>query len=108
MLKSSGFFNVFWVEAVLTAKYIQNRWPTTALHKKTPYEACHGSKSSVNGLRIFDCLAYAHKPDEERRKLDDKSKKCIMVGYSLDSKGYQIYDPITHEILVRRDVIFDC
>jgi hypothetical protein len=29
-----------------------------------------------------------------------------MVGYNLDSKGYQIYDPITHEILVRRDIIF--
>jgi hypothetical protein len=74
MLKSSNLSNVFWAEAVSTATYIQNRLPTNALHKKTPYEAWHGSNPSVNGLRIFGCLAYAHIPGEERRKLDDKRK----------------------------------
>jgi hypothetical protein len=79
---------------------------TSALHKNTPYEAWHGSKTSVNDMRIFGYLAYAHILGEEWRKLADKRKNCIMVGYNLYSKAYCIYDPITHEIIVRRDIIF--
>jgi len=38
-------------------------------------------------MRVFVCVAYAHVPDEFRRKLDNKEKKCIFVGYSDESKA---------------------
>ena len=107
MLKSSGLSNSFWVDAISTASYVQNSLPTATLHKKTPYESWHGSKPSVGHSRVFGCLAYVHIPDEKRKKLDDKSKKCIMIRYSLDLKAYRLYDPSAHEIIISRDIIFD-
>ncbi len=35
----------------------------------------------MDGLRIFGCQAYVNIPKEERKKLDVKSKMCILVGY---------------------------
>ncbi|KAA0036715.1 Retrovirus-related Pol polyprotein from transposon TNT 1-94 [Cucumis melo var. makuwa] len=38
----------------------------------TPQEAWDGCKPSVDRFKVFGCIAYAHIPDEKRRKLDDK------------------------------------
>ena len=68
--------NHFWAEAVATAAYIRNRSATTALTDgKTPYEKWHGCKPNLEHLRVFGCVAYAHIPDCNRRKLDDKAEK---------------------------------
>ena len=56
---------------------------------------------------MFGCIAYVHVPNELRRKLDPKVEKCIFVGYSLQQKGYRCYNPVTHELRVSRDVVFD-
>ena len=37
----------------------------------------------MSHFRVFGCMAYAHVPDCERRKLDTKLKKMSFVGYSL-------------------------
>src|SRR5689334_2831848 len=47
-------------------------------------------------------------PKGQRRKLDPKAKKLIMVGYSTQHKdGYRLYDPETRQIVIRRDVVFN-
>lgn len=46
-------------------------------------------------------------PDERRSKLDEKSKKCIFVGYSETSKAYKLYNPITKKIIISKDVKFN-
>ena len=48
-----------------------------------------------------------HVPDEKRRKLDPKSEKCVLVGYSYEQKGYKCYNPQTKQVRVSQDVIFD-
>ena len=42
---------------------------------------------------MFGCRAFAHVPDNERSKLDGKSKECIFLGYSHDQFGYRLWDP---------------
>lgn len=42
-----------------------------------------------------------------RQKLDNSSVKCIFVGYRVEYKGYRLYDPLTENLLVSRDIIFD-
>jgi hypothetical protein len=56
--------------------------------------------------RIFGCVAYAHVPEEMRRKLDDRSERCIFVGYSEESRAYRLYNPITKKYVINRDVQF--
>ncbi len=56
---------------------------------------------------MFGCIAYVHVPDEPQTKLDLKVKKCVFIRYSLQQKGYRCYNPVTHEMRVSRDVVFD-
>ena len=50
---------------------------------------------------------YIHVPKEKRTKLDPSGKKGIFVGYSDESKAYQIYFPGFKKIETSRDVTFD-
>jgi len=47
-------------------------------------------------------------PEQERKKkLDDRSKKVVFLGYAENSKGYKCFDPITKKVVKRRDVEFE-
>ncbi|KAL8135853.1 hypothetical protein AgCh_010456 [Apium graveolens] len=75
MVKAKHLPRTFWAEAVQCAVYLLNRCPTKSVRNKTPNEAWSGSKPSVGHLRIFGYIAYAHIPDQKRKKLDDKGEK---------------------------------
>jgi len=55
-----------------------NKSPPFAIQNMTLEEAWSGRKPSVEHFRIFRCIAYAHVPDEKRKKLDDKGEKCVL------------------------------
>ena len=78
----------FWVEALSTVVYVRNRSPTNVVDSMTPFEAWMKKKPSVSHFRVFGCRAYGHVPKDERGKLDSKAKKCILLGYGEDMKGY--------------------
>ena len=73
----------------------------------TPFEAWMKKRPSVSHLRVFGCKAYVHVPKDERGKLDNKAKKCILVGYGEETKGYRLYDPDKKRICFSRDVSFN-
>jgi transposase InsO family protein len=106
LLKEKSLSNRFWVEAVACSVYLLNISPTTSLKMKVPQEAWSGTKLNVSHLRTFGCIAYAHIPFELRKKLDDKSEKCIFSGYSETSKAYGLYNPISTKLILGRDVKF--
>jgi len=95
MLKAKHLPNDYWVEAVHYAIYILNRCPTKAVMNKVSEEAWSGRKQGVTHMKVFGCVAYAHIPDQLRKKLDSKGEKCIFIGYSEESKAYKLYIPST-------------
>ena len=105
MMKAKSLPNSFWAEAVATSIYLLNRCPTKSVKGMTPQEAWSGRKPSVAHFKVFGCIAYSHVPKEKRQKLDDKSKKCIFVGYSEEIKGYKLYNPVTNKVIISCDVI---
>lgn len=107
MLNDSKLPVKFWAEALATACYLKNLSPARALESMTPFEAFIGRKPSVKHLKIFGSVCYAHIPKDERYKLDMKSRKCIFLGYSLEIKGYRLYDILNEKIFFSRDVIFN-
>ncbi|KAK9941415.1 hypothetical protein M0R45_018018 [Rubus argutus] len=107
MLAKGKIPKSFWPEAVNWSIHILNRSPTFAVQNMTPEEAWSGKKPAVDHFKIFGCIAYAHIPDEKRKKLDDKGEKCVFLGVSEQSKAYKLFNPITKKIVVSRDVIFD-
>ena len=107
MLANAKLPKKFWAEALVTASYLCNRSPTKALAGKTPHEAWNGEKPHVHHLRVFGCAAYAHIPNDERKKLDPISKRCILLGYGTEVKGYRLYDPVRCRVIFSRDVVFN-
>jgi hypothetical protein len=78
----------FLVEAIYCANYLLNHFLTRAIPLVTPIERWYGRKLSVNHIRVFGCVAWAHIYDDCKKKLDAKSHACIMMGYSEESKSY--------------------
>jgi hypothetical protein len=107
MLKDKSLGNYFWVEVVHTSIYILNIFPTKALLNLTPKEAWSGHKKSVAHMKVFGCIAYAHVTKEKRIKLDDKSVKCIFIGYNIETRSYKLFDPQAKKEIISRDVVFD-
>jgi hypothetical protein len=64
------------------------------------------SKLNVSHFIIFGCITFSHIPEEMRKKLDNRSEKCIFIGYNEQSKAYRLYNPVTKKFLVRRDAKF--
>jgi hypothetical protein len=73
----------------------------------TPEEAWSGHKPSVAHMKFFGCIVYAHVPKEKRSKLDDKSVKCIFIGYSIETRNYRLFDPQVKKVIISRVVVFD-
>eukprot|EP00253_Pinus_taeda_P031858 PITA_31858 len=104
MLKAKHLPNDYWAEAIHCAIYILNRCPTKAVMNRVSEEAWSGRKQGVTHMKVFGCVAYAHIPDQLRRKLDSKGEKCIFIGYSEESKAYRLYIPSTKKFFVSRHV----
>jgi hypothetical protein len=107
MLKAKGLPGYFWGEAVSTAVHILNRSPTRALDGKMPYEAWHGEIPAIHYFRMFGCIAHVKITRLNLKKLDDRSRKAIFVGYEVRSKAYRCYDPVDQHVIISRDVVFD-
>jgi len=106
MQSTAGLTKSFWAEAVKTASYVINQSPSTAIDLKTPMEMWNGKPIDYSSLHIFGCLVYVMYNSQERSKLDPKSRKCIFLGYADNVKGYRLWDPTAHKVVVSRDVIF--
>ena len=72
-----------------------NRSTTLAVKNVTPEEAWSGVKSNVDYFRVFGCIGHVHVPNIKRKKLDDKSFKCVLLGISEESKADKLYDPMS-------------
>ena len=95
-----------WGEFLLSIVYIFNR-TLTSHTEVTPFEKLFGKKPSVAHLRVLGCRAYAHVPDQLRKKLDPKGEACWMVGYGENQKAWRLWNPVERKIIVSRDVTFD-
>jgi len=108
MMRAKSLPKNLWVEAVSTAVYVLNRTThSSQKNVKTPFEMWTGRKPNLKHLKIFGSTAYAHVPKQLRKKLDDKAKKLILVGYQGESSNYRLYDPVSKKVSMSRDVVFD-
>lgn len=106
MLSSKNVLKTFLPEAVNWVVCLLNRCPTFPVKDATLEEAWCKEKHSVRQLRVFGCLTHVHFSDSHRKKLDDKSMKCVFLGVSEEYKAYRFYEPNTKRIITRIDVVF--
>ena len=58
MLADTEISEVYWVEAVNTACYTQNRCLINKHHDKTPYELLVGRPPNIKHLKVFGCRCF--------------------------------------------------
>nr|GEV16632.1 putative ribonuclease H-like domain-containing protein [Tanacetum cinerariifolium] len=94
---------LFWVEAVNTACYVQNRVLVTKPHNKTPYELLHGRNQNYDGDAAFNGkepdfdakkleseVSVSPSSSAQSRKQDDKTKKEAKCKNPIESfTGYK-------------------
>lgn len=92
MLKDLALDKKWWIELIKTANYLRNRSPVANLNV-TPYEASTGIKPQLGHLKTIGTTGYAmlRKPSTGWKKFEDRSIKCLLIGYD----GDHIYRMLT-------------
>lgn len=108
MLLQSKLPPTFWAEVVMTACYIRNRCSTRALQGGVPHTAWTTKVPIVAHFKTFGVVAHMLEKGKNFGKFDPKTRRCIFIllGYSLESKAYRLWDPVAKKVLKSRDVKF--
>nr|GEY59589.1 retrovirus-related Pol polyprotein from transposon TNT 1-94 [Tanacetum cinerariifolium] len=85
----------FWAEAVNTACYVQNRVLVTKPYNQTPYELLHGRTLSIGFMRPFGCSVTILNTLDPLGKFKGKVDKGFLVGYSVNSKAFIVFNSRT-------------
>nr|GEZ35631.1 putative ribonuclease H-like domain-containing protein [Tanacetum cinerariifolium] len=88
----------FWAEEVNTAYYVQNRVLVTKPHNKTPYELLHGRTPSIGFIRPFGCPVTILNTLDPLGKFQRKVDEGFLVGYSVCSKAFRVFNSRTRII----------
>ena len=97
----------FWEDVVDTIVYLINRGPSRSLDGIIPEDSWIGKKVNYSFLKTFGCEAFFHIHKENRKTLEEKSKKCTFIGYGVNNFGYRLLDYENNKIIMSRDVIFN-
>lgn len=92
MLADSRLPEYLWGEAFMCTIYTKNLTASVRQKGRTPYRRCMGEIPDVGHLRAFGSLAWVKVPDDSRKKLNPKSRRGFLVGYTEDA-NYQIWVP---------------
>ncbi|GJZ57113.1 retrotransposon protein, putative, ty1-copia subclass [Tanacetum coccineum] len=89
----------FWDYALESAAHILNMVLTKKVDK-TPYELWFGKAPNLSYLKVWGCEAHVKR--DTPNKLQQRSIKCIFIGYPKETMGYYFYFPLENKIVVAR------
>jgi hypothetical protein len=107
MLSEYNVSDSFWAEAINTAWHTSNRLYCHRLLKKTPYELLIGRKSNISYFWVFGCKCYILRKGTRLPKFQSKCDESFLLGYSLNSKAYGVYNQSSGLVEKTSDVEFD-
>nr|GEU40018.1 putative ribonuclease H-like domain-containing protein [Tanacetum cinerariifolium] len=90
--------NTFCAEAVNTACYVLNRVLVTKPQNNSPYELLTSRQPIISYLRPFGCHVTILNTFDQLGKFDGKSNSGFLVGYSLNSKAFRVYNLETKRV----------
>ncbi|GJT55544.1 putative ribonuclease H-like domain-containing protein [Tanacetum coccineum] len=78
----------------------------TKPQNKTPYELLFGHKPILSYIRPFGCHVTILNTLSPLGKFDEKSDEGFLVGYSVNSKAFRVYNLVTKRVEVNLHVNF--
>lgn len=76
------------------------------MNNKIPHEAWSRLKPSVGHVKIFGSLCFRHVPEQLRRKLDDRRRAMVIVGYH-SIGAYKLFSPTENKVVINKYMNFD-
>ncbi|XP_077237322.1 uncharacterized protein LOC143878999 [Tasmannia lanceolata] len=107
LLIQMGVPKTYWGDALLTARLLANRLPSSILGGSSPFALLHPQHDPFPLTpRVFGCVCFVHNLGPELDKLDPRAERCIFLGYSRTQKGYWCHSPRLRRSFVSADVTF--
>ena len=107
LMTTSSVPKEYWPYAFATAVYLINRMPTPVLSMVSPFQKLFQQSPNYEKLRVFGSLCFPWLRPYTRHKLDDRSQRCVFLGYSTTQSAYHCLHIPTGRIYVSRHVQFD-
>nr|GEX10160.1 ribonuclease H-like domain-containing protein [Tanacetum cinerariifolium] len=98
MLADSLLPITFWAEAVNTACYVLNRALVTKTHNKTPYELLNGRSPRLIFMIPFCYSVTILNTRDPLEKFKGKADEGFLVGYSVTSKAFRVFNTKTRKV----------
>nr|GEU62644.1 hypothetical protein [Tanacetum cinerariifolium] len=98
MLADTKLLVTFWVEAVNTACYIQNRVLVNKSKNKTPYELFNGRSPAIGFLKPFGYYVMIFNTLDNLGKFEAKGDEGSFIGYSMSSKAFRVFNKRTKRV----------
>ena len=107
MIHENNLAKHFWVEAVNTTCYVQNRIYIRPILEKTAYELFKGRRPNISHFHQFGYTCYILNNKLYLKKFDAKAQKGIFLSYSERPKAYIVYNSKTLCVEESMHVKFD-
>ncbi|GJU46817.1 retrovirus-related pol polyprotein from transposon TNT 1-94 [Tanacetum coccineum] len=104
MLSAAKVSLFFWVEAIATTCFTQNRSLVIPRHEKKPYHIINGRKLSVKFFYIFGSLCYIVKDGENLDKIKEKGDAFIFVSLSPGSQSQQNIPQVAETVTMSNEL----
>nr|GEU84781.1 hypothetical protein [Tanacetum cinerariifolium] len=88
----------FWAETVNTVCYVLNRALVTKTQNKTPYELLNGRTPRLDFMRPFGCPVTILNTLDPLRKFEGKADEEFLVGYTVTSKAFRVFNSKTRKV----------
>nr|GEZ29845.1 ribonuclease H-like domain-containing protein [Tanacetum cinerariifolium] len=98
MLADAKLPVTFWLEAVYTACYVQNRVLVNKSQNKTPYELFNGRAPAIGFLKLFGCHVMILNTLDNLGKFEAKRDEGYFIGYSMSSKAFRVFNKRTRRV----------
>lgn len=76
------------------------------MHNQIPFTLLYNNPVDYHFLKIFGCLCFASTLTSHCLKFQPRAKACVFLGYHPGIKGYKLYDIVSKNIFISRDVTF--
>nr|GEU65346.1 hypothetical protein [Tanacetum cinerariifolium] len=98
MLADAKLPVTFWVEAVNTACYVQNKVLVNKSQNKNSYELFNSRTLAIGFLRPFGCHVMILNTLDHLGKFDAKGDEGYFVGYFIYSKAFRVFNKRTKKV----------
>ncbi|GJV50193.1 retrovirus-related pol polyprotein from transposon TNT 1-94 [Tanacetum coccineum] len=92
MLNSAKLPKQFWIKAINTACFTQNRSIIVKRYGKTAYDVFRGRSYDISYFYVFGCQVHIHNHKDHFSKFDEKPDDRFFLDYFLVAKAFRVFN----------------